>query len=126
MTIFDRHHESWAVALRAARELWGPFSAAHCFKAQLVCYRLVAPARKRMGAKSRLSLPGLTRQSIHFVKTFLQRSGSSPRMTGWTRLLRQFDNLVHALYAVIDRDLKDRMLFLDPQSRFFRGFVGRV
>src|SRR5262245_8504307 len=36
-------------------------------------------------------------------------------------LLRQFDNLVHALYAVIDRDLKDRMLFLDPQPGFFRS-----
>src|SRR5215510_5543083 len=47
-------------------------------------------------------------------------------MTGWTRLLRQFDDLVHALYAVIDRDLKDRMLFLDPQPGFFRGFVGRI
>src|SRR5262249_31599607 len=38
-------------------------------------------------------------------------------------LLRQFDDLVHAFYAVIDRDLKDRMLFLDPQPGFFRGFV---
>src|SRR6516162_6411380 len=81
-----------------------------------------------MGAKSRSSLPGLTRQSIHFV-TFLQRRwmrGSSPRMTGWTRLLRQFDDLVHALDGVIDRDLNERMLFLDPQSRRFRGFVGRI
>src|SRR5262245_9237744 len=41
-------------------------------------------------------------------------------------VLRQFDNLVHALYAVIHRDLKDRILFLDPQSRFFRGFIGRI
>ena len=50
-----------------------------------------------------------------------------PRFRGDERmLLRQFDNLVHALYAVIDRDLKDRMLFLDPQPGFFRGFVGRV
>src|SRR5262249_32743990 len=40
--------------------------------------------------------------------------------------LRQFDNLVHTLYAVIHRDLKDRMLFLDPQSRFFRSFIGRI
>jgi hypothetical protein len=77
MTIFDRHHESWAVALRAARKLWGPFSAAHCFKAQLVCYRLVAPARKRMGAKSRLSLPGLTRQSIHFVRLSCKEAGQA-------------------------------------------------
>src|SRR5947209_17337429 len=47
-------------------------------------------------------------------------------MTGWTRLLRQFDNLVHALDAIIDRDLNERMLFLDHQSRGFRGFVGRI
>src|SRR5262245_52094532 len=40
--------------------------------------------------------------------------------------LRQFDNLVHALDAVIHRDLKDRMLFLDPQSRFFRSFIARI
>src|SRR5215831_20112695 len=40
--------------------------------------------------------------------------------------LRQFDNLVHALYAVIHRDLKDRMLLLDPQSDFFRSFIGRI
>src|SRR5262249_58104053 len=33
------------------------------------------------------SLPGLTRQSIIYAKTFLRRRwmrGSSPRMTGWT------------------------------------------
>src|SRR6516225_2130732 len=41
------------------------------------------------------------------------------------RTLRQFDDLVHAIYAVIDRYLDDRMLFLDPQSRCFRSFVGR-
>src|SRR5262249_5451503 len=38
-------------------------------------------------AKSRSSLPGLTRQSIHLRRTFLRRRwmrGSSPRMTGWT------------------------------------------
>jgi len=29
-------------------------------------------------------------------------------------------------YAVIHRDLKDRMLFLDRQSRFFRSFPGRI
>src|SRR5215831_10290818 len=40
--------------------------------------------------------------------------------------LRQFDNLVHALDAVIHRDLKHRMLFLDPQSRFFRSFIARI
>src|SRR5262249_53074705 len=40
--------------------------------------------------------------------------------------LRQFDNLVHALDAVIHRDLKDRMLFLDPQSGLFRSFIGRI
>src|SRR6516162_6773159 len=50
-----------------------------------------------------------------------------PRFRGDERmLLRQFDNLVHALYAVIDRDLNERMLFLDPQPRFFRSFVGRI
>src|SRR5262249_19869974 len=61
------------------------------------------------------------------------RATSPPSAAGapsWRRrkrmLLRQFDNLVHALYAVIDRDLKHRMLFLDPQSRFFRSFVGRI
>src|SRR6266702_593058 len=40
--------------------------------------------------------------------------------------LRQFDNLVHALDAIIDRDLNERMPFLDPQPRGFRGFVGRI
>jgi hypothetical protein len=40
--------------------------------------------------------------------------------------LRQLDNLVHALDAVIHRDLKDWMFFLDPQSRFFRSFIGRI
>src|SRR5215472_10039474 len=50
-----------------------------------------------------------------------------PRFRGDERmLLWQFDNLVHALYAVIDRDLKDRMVFLDPQPRFFRSFIGRI
>src|SRR5499427_8070184 len=51
-------------------------------------------------------------------------------MTGTSREVRhdlpQFDNLAHALYAVIHRDLKDRMLFLDHQSRFFRSFVRRI
>src|SRR5215468_5996830 len=42
------------------------------------------------------------------------------------RDLRQFDDLVHARDAVIDRDLEDRMLFLDPQSGCFRRFIGRV
>src|SRR5262249_25789022 len=28
--------------------------------------------------------------------------------------------------AVIHRDLKDRMLLLDPQSDFFRSFIGRI
>src|SRR5712692_9664042 len=40
--------------------------------------------------------------------------------------LRQFDDLVHALDAVIDRDLNERVFFLDPESRRFRGFVGRI
>ena len=34
--------------------------------------------------------------------------------------LRQFDDLVHALDAILHRDLKDWMLY--PQSRFFRIF----
>jgi hypothetical protein len=33
-----------------------------------------------------------------------------------------YGNSVLALDATIHRDLKDRMLFLDPQSRFFRIF----
>jgi hypothetical protein len=34
--------------------------------------------------------------------------------------LRQFDDLVHALDAILHRDLKDWMFY--PQSRFFRIF----
>src|SRR5262249_13004106 len=44
----------------------------------------------------------------------------------YSNSLGQFDNLVHSLYAIIHRHLKDRMLFLDPQSRFFRSFVARI
>jgi hypothetical protein len=44
----------------------------------------------------------------------------------WAKAERQFDNFVHALDAVVDRDLKHRMLFLDHQSRFFRTLIGRI
>jgi hypothetical protein len=50
-----------------------------------------------------------------------------PRTFAWkVHELRQLDNLLYTFYAVIHRDLKDRMLFLDHQSRFFRSFPARI
>src|SRR5262249_15664065 len=52
--------------------------------------------------------------------------GHTNELAWYVHELRQLDNLVYTLYAVIHRDVKDRMVFLDCFSRFFRSFIGRI
>jgi hypothetical protein len=51
--------------------------------------------------------------------------GHSNELAGRVHELRQLDNLVYTFYAVVHRDLKDRIVFLDCFS-CFRSFIGRI
>src|SRR5262245_14241302 len=67
------------------------------------------PARRKSGE-------GIMARRLHLAD---ERPADLPRTFAWKiHELRQLDNLLYTFYAVIHRDLKDRMLFLDRQSAF--------